>query len=68
MKKGSKVTLSAKLKPASAKAKLKWESSDKSVAKVNSKGVVTAKGTGTCTITVKTKDGKKVAKCKIKVK
>jgi uncharacterized protein YjdB len=68
MKKGSKVTLKAKLKPSSAKAKLKWESSDKKVAKVSSKGVVTAKGPGTCTITVKTKDGKKVAKCKITVK
>ncbi|WP_026494538.1 Ig-like domain-containing protein [Butyrivibrio sp. WCD3002] len=69
LKKGSKFKLSAKIKPAAAsKTKLKWESSDKSIAKVSSKGVVTAKKAGTCTITVKTKNGQKVATCKVTVK
>lgn len=46
---------------------LKWTSSKKSVATVNSKGKITAKKKGTATITLKMKSGAK-ATCKVKVK
>jgi len=63
-----KVTLKAKITPTGATNKnVTWKSSNKNVATVSSKGVVTAVGSGTCTITVKTKSGKKKAKCKITV-
>ena len=45
---------------------VKWESSNKNVAIVNSSGVVTAVGKGTCTITATTTDGtNKIASCNI---
>ena len=44
---------------------MKWSSSDKKVARVNSKGVVTAKGEGTAVITAKS--GSKKASVKVKV-
>ena len=45
---------------------VKWESSNKYVAIVNSSGVVTAVGKGTCTITATTTDGtNKIASCNI---
>ena len=47
---------------------MSFKSSNSKVAKVNSKGVVTAVGKGTATITVTTNDGKKTATCKITVK
>ena len=47
-------------------ARYTWSSSNKSVATVSSKGLVTAKKAGTATITVKTHNGKK-ATCKVKV-
>lgn len=67
---GDKVKLSLEFTPVNAtNQKVKWESSDESVATVNSKGVVTAKKAGKATITATTKDGtKKTAKCKITVK
>ena len=45
-----------------------WTSSNKKVATVSSKGVVTAEGPGTAVITCKTKDTGKIAKCTITVK
>lgn len=62
MKKGSTYTL----KITGTKKKVKWTSSNKKVATVNSKGKVTAKKKGTCTITAKI--GNKKYKCKITVK
>ena len=47
-------------------ARYTWSSSNKSVATVSSKGLVTAKESGSATITVKTHNGKKAA-CKVKV-
>lgn len=44
-----------------------WHSSNSKVARVNSKGFITALGTGTTTITVKTKNGK-TATCKVTVR
>ncbi|MGN0463634.1 MAG: Ig-like domain-containing protein [Acutalibacteraceae bacterium] len=64
-----KYTLKATVSPSNASNKgVKWSSSDKSVAKVSSSGVVTAVGKGTATITCKTKDGGYKATCKITVK
>ncbi len=45
-----------------------WESDNPDVAIVNQSGLVTAKGNGQATITVKTADGAKVAKCTVTVK
>ncbi len=61
MNKGEKYTL----KITGTKKKVKWSTSDKKIATVNSKGLVTAKGKGTATITAKV--GKSKYKCKIKV-
>ncbi len=69
LKKGATLKLKAKIKPKNATIKdVTWKSSNTSVAKVSKKGKVTAKKKGTCYITVKTKNGKKTAKCKITVK
>lgn len=67
---GEKITLSPVIKPANAtNQKLTYTSSNKNIAKVSSKGVVTLKKKGTVTITCKAKDGsKKKAKVKITVK
>lgn len=55
--KGSSATLTATVTPSDAQNKnVTWVSSDSSVAVVNSSGKITAKGAGTCTITVKTVD------------
>ncbi len=67
MRVGDKLKLKAKLYPTGVTSKLTWKSSDKKVAAVSSKGVVTAKKKGKATITVKTANGKK-AKIKITVK
>lgn len=47
--------------------KVKWSSSDKTIATVSNKGEVTGKKSGTVTITAKLSDGTKV-KCTVKVK
>ena len=61
IQKGKKYTwLKAVVSPKNTTNKnLTWSSSDKKVASVNSKGVVTAKKEGTVTIKVKTANGKK---------
>ena len=59
---GDKYTLKVK----GTKKKVTWSSSNKSIAKVNSNGKVTAKRNGTTTITAKV--GKTELKCKIKVR
>lgn len=58
--------LTQKLKVIGATKKVKWSSSNKKVATVNSKGVVTAKKKGTAIVTAKV--GKKKFKCKVTVK
>lgn len=65
---GEKLTLKPVFKPSDASVRsVTWKSSDKSVATVSSNGVVKGKKLGTVTITCTTKNGKKVAKCKINV-
>ena len=57
--------IKAKVKPSNSTQSVKWSSSNKKVATVNSKGKVTARKAGTATITAKS--GKKSAKVKVKV-
>ncbi|WMJ85246.1 substrate-binding domain-containing protein [Anaerocolumna sp. MB42-C2] len=65
---GKTVTLKATVNPSAAADKsVIWSSSDKKVAAVSSKGVVTGKKAGNAVITVTTKEGKKTATCKITV-
>ena len=70
MKPKQKMTLTAKIQPINADQKaLSYTSSNKAVASVSKKGVVTAKRIGSCTITVKAKDGSgKKTRCRITVK
>ena len=63
---GDTKTLSAVKTPAKSLESITWSSSDKSVATVSSAGIVTAKKSGTATITAKAINGKK-ATCKITV-
>lgn len=66
---GSTVTLKATVKPVGLYNKgVTWTSSNTSVATVDSKGKVTAKAFGTTTITVKTKESGKKAKCTVTVR
>lgn len=69
IKKGKSFTLKATVLPTNANMKsVTFTSTNKKVATVNSKGKVTAKKAGRATIIVTTKDGKKRAKCTLKVK
>lgn len=69
IKKGKSFTLKATVLPTNANIKsVTFTSTNKKVATVNSKGKVTAKKSGKTTIIVTTKDGKKRAKCTVKVK
>ena len=63
LKKGKSATLKATVKPSNAPNKaVKWTSSDKNVAKVNSNGKITAVGNGVCTITAVSKDDADILK------
>ena len=70
LNKGKKYTLKARIAPKNAANKaVVWKSSNTKIASVSSKGVVTAKSTGTTTITATAKDGsRKKASCKVTVK
>ena len=63
---GKTYTLTKTISPSTATTSYSWSSSNTSVATVNSSGKVTAKKTGTATITVKTSNGK-TATCKVTV-
>lgn len=61
-------TLTATVAPKNASnKKVTWTSDNETVASVTSKGIVTAKGVGTATITATTKDGSFKATCKLTV-
>lgn len=66
LKKGRTKTLKPKLSPAGSEATIKYSSSNKKVAAVSSKGVITAKKKGKTVITVKA--GSVSVKCKVTVK
>lgn len=66
LKVGKTLNLKAYTEPEGITTKITWYSSNQKIAKVNSKGVVTAIKAGTVTITAKTENGLK-AKCKITV-
>jgi len=66
---GKTTTLKPVFKPAKpSDVAVSWTSNKPAVATVSNKGVVTAKAAGTATITVKTADGGKTAKCTVTVK
>ncbi|MCQ2127704.1 MAG: Ig-like domain-containing protein [Bacteroidaceae bacterium] len=68
IKTGNTFTLTPSVYPANASDKrVKWKSSNTSVATVSSRGVVTARGAGKATITVTTEDGSKEASCEVTV-
>ena len=65
---GKKYTLKATINPSNATNKtLSWSSSNPKVASMSAGGVVNAKKKGSCTITVKSSNGK-TAKCQVTVK
>ena len=61
-----KITLKPVISPITSQEKVTYSSSNKKIAEVTSKGVITAKKKGTAVITVKS--GKKMVKCKVTVK
>lgn len=65
LKAKKKLTLAATVAPVTSLQKVTYKSSNKRIATVSSKGVITAKKKGTVTITVKS--GKKTVKIKVKV-
>ena len=67
LKTGETVQLTAAKNPSTATEGITWTSSNSSVATVNQNGLVTAKGSGTATITVKSSTGGKSATCTITV-
>ena len=70
LRKGKTITLKVTVSPTYASnKKIKWSSSNPKVAKVDSKGKVTAVKKGTATIKAKALDGsKQIVSCKIRVK
>lgn len=67
LKTGETVQLTATKNPSTATEGITWTSSNSSVATINQNGLVTAKGSGTATITVKSSSGNKSATAKITV-
>lgn len=67
LKKGTSYTIKVTKDPLTSLEKITFRSSNKKVARVSSKGKVTAKKKGTATITVKTSGGT-TKKCKVTVK
>ena len=67
LQKGKIYSLKATLKPANSTDTVRWKSSNKKVASVDSYGRIKAKKKGKTTVTVITKSGKK-ASCKVTVK
>lgn len=68
MGRGMRIKLRAVIKPSGANQKVTWSSSDSSIAKVNSKGVVTGRKLGKVTITAKSIADKKItAKYEVRV-
>jgi len=67
MKQGKTLKLTCTVSPKAASKKVKWSSSNKKVATVNSSGIVTAKKGGTTYITAKAANGK-YGRCKVTVK
>ncbi len=65
VKKGKKYRLHPSLTPITSQQKVKYKSSNKKVAVVNSKGVVTGKKAGTAVITITS--GKRKTKCRVTV-
>lgn len=66
--KGKKYIPAYKITPAKpTNSKLKWYSSNKKVAKINKKGVVTPKKTGTCYIYAKATDGSRIVSKQFKI-
>ena len=59
--------LTATVTPADATEKVQWTSSNTDVATVNNTGLVTAKASGTVTITVKNANGTKLVRCVVDV-
>lgn len=57
MKRGDKATLAYRVLPSNTSDKVKFASDNKRVAKVSSKGKITAVGPGTCTVTITTTSG-----------
>lgn len=69
LKKGKKEMLKATLRPSkSTSKKIYWESSNKKVATVNSKGIVKGVGKGQTKITVYSYDGAKKKTCTVRVR
>jgi|GEM_PF-1810409 len=68
LKKNSSATLYASVTPSNAtNTSVSWNSSDRSVAEVNSSGIVTARGEGSAVITVTTGSGNYQASCNVTV-
>ena len=63
---GKTYELKPVISPITSKQKVTYKTSNKKIATVNSKGVITAKKKGKVTITVKS--GSKSAKCKVTIK
>ena len=66
MKRGAKLTLKPVLTPVTSQEKITYATSNKNVAVVSSRGVITAKKKGTAKITVRS--GKKAYVVKVTVK